>query len=427
MNSTENATEVFAWGKKIATLLEYRGKIYFETESDSTLKFSPLKLTASGTFTYGDLPFQYYLPGLISDHIPGSYGIKYMDAFFRKEKGRLPSTLERLQFVGEHSIGALEFVPAVQTGISGEVLELKEMYQISKKALQGEHDFELATMIAISNSAGGGARAKAHVGYNEQNGRIYIADKHAELPEGFNHAIVKFDEYKEGGNPFLPELYTAGSVYTKTEYIYSLIAKSLGIKMAETFLVETQSGSHFVTYRFDVKDGIRRHLHSLSGLLHHDPGQQYSLGYEQIFRTGLALNVPYDAMEQIYRTMIFNLVFGNRDDHSKNFSFIMSAGCEWNISPSYDLTYAINRGAGSEHQLSINNAPASWATYKELSKIAETFGIRDYKEIIGNTLEAKHTMLRKLSCKYDIADLWIDEIMKNTKSIDEKIVPERSR
>jgi hypothetical protein len=105
----------------------------------------------------------------------------------------------------------------------------------------------------------------------------------------------------------------------------------------------------------------------------------------------------------------------------------MSAGCEWNISPSYDLTYAINRGAGSEHQLSINNAPASWATYKELSKIAETFGIRDHKEIIGNTLEAKHTMLRKLSCKYDIADLWIDEIMKNTKSIDEKIVPERSR
>jgi len=66
----------------------------------------------------------------------------------------------------------------------------------------------------------------------------------------------------------------------------------------------------------------------------------------------------------------------------------MSAGCEWNISPSYDLTYAINRGAGSEHQLSINNAPASWATYKELSKIAETFGIRDHKEIIGNTLEA---------------------------------------
>jgi len=42
MNSTENATEVFAWGKKIATLLEYRGKIYFETESDTTLKFSPL-------------------------------------------------------------------------------------------------------------------------------------------------------------------------------------------------------------------------------------------------------------------------------------------------------------------------------------------------------------------------------------------------
>ncbi len=420
--NNESVTEVFAWDKKIATLLEHKGKIYFESEDKDTLTFSPLMLTDLKTHSYPNLSFQHFLPGLISDHIPGKYGMLYMDLFFKKERGRLPTTLERLQFIGQHSIGALEFIPATQTGIAGEVLELQEMYQMSKNAVKGEHSFELATLIAISNSAGGGARAKAHVGYNQQNGKLYVADKHASLPDGFKHAIVKFDEYKEFGNAFIPEIYTANSVYTKTEYIYSLIAKQLGINMAETFLVDTDTGSHFVTHRFDMHRGERQHLHSLSGLLHHDAGQQFSVGYEQIFRAGLALNVPHSAMEQIYKTMIFNLVFGNRDDHSKNFSYIMNRQREWDFSPSYDLTYVINKGAGSEHQLSINNQPASWATSKELLVIADMFGITKAKEIIANTIEAKHTMLRPMSIEHDIPSQWIDEILTNTKSIDQNIL-----
>ncbi len=424
MNSYEDTTEVFAWGKKIATLLDTQGKLYFEPTDEATLLFSPLRLSTLDTQSYYDLPFQQQLPGLISDHLPGKYGIAYMDAFFRKQSGQLPSTSERLQFIGQHSIGALEFIPATKTGIAGELLELKEMYQLSKKALQGEHSFELATLIAVSNSAGGGARAKVHVGYNQKNQKIYVADKHASLPEGFSHAIVKFDEYKEGGNAFIPELYTSNSVFTKTEYIYSLIAKHLGINMAETFLIDDESGSHFVTHRFDQLHGERQHLHSLSGLLHHDASQQFSLGYEQLFRTGLALNVPQVAMEQIYKTMIFNLVFGNRDDHSKNFSFMMNTNYEWDFSPSYDLTFVINKGAGSEHQLSINNNPASWVGYKELEKIAKTFGVRDPRKIITDTIEAKQTMLRPLSLEYDIPSEWVDNIFEQTNAIDKQIITE---
>jgi len=423
--NNKTVTEVFAWGKKIATMLDYKGKIYFEPEESDTLTFSPLMLTNLKTHSYPTLSFQNFLPGLINDHIPGKYGMLYMDLFFKKEKGRLPTTLERLQFIGQHSIGALEFIPATQTGIAGEILELQTMYQMSKNALKGAHSFELATLIAISNSAGGGARAKAHVGYNQHNGKLYVADKHASLPDGYQHAIVKFDEYRETGNAFIPELYTANSVYTKTEYIYSLIAKQLGIKMAETFLVDTDKGSHFVTHRFDVKHGERQHLHSLSGLLHHDASQQFTLGYEQLFRTGLALNVPHSAMEQIFKTMVFNLVFGNRDDHSKNFSFIMNRQYQWEYSPSYDLTYVINRGAGQEHQLSINNKPASWATSKELFDIAKTFGVSNAKEIISNTIEAKMTLLRPMSMTYHIPSEWIDEILTNTSAIDKNILEEK--
>ena len=354
----KNICNVYAWDKQIAILLEYQGKVYFEAKDNETFLFSPLQLNTTAVQTYPDLAFQSFLPGLISDHLPGAYGEKYMNAFFQKNRNKIPSTLEKLQFIGEHSIGALEFKPIIESGVTGEILELKEMYKLSKNALCGEHNFELATLIAISNSAGGGARAKAHVGFNKDTKKLFVADKHGALPKGFQHSIIKFDENQEEGSIFIPQEYTKNSVHTKTEYVYSQIAKKLGINMSECFLVDTEQGSHFITHRFDVVDGKRLHLHSLSGLLHVDAAQQYSLGYERLFETALALTTPMSAMDQIYKTMVFNLVFGNRDDHAKNFSFIMNENREWDFSPSYDLTYVINKGASSEHQLSINNQPA---------------------------------------------------------------------
>lgn len=419
MKQHKNLTRVFAWGKQIASLLEDGGKIYFEATGASTVDFSPLQLQPSGTHSYPDLGFQHYLPGLIADHLPGSYGLKYMDAFFRKANGRLPSVSERLQFIGKHSIGALEFEPAVDAGVKGTAIEMREMYQLSKEALQGEHDFALATLIAVSNSAGGGARAKAHVGYCKESQKIYVADKHATLPPGFVHSIVKFDEYKEKGHAFIPELYTTSSVFTKTEYIYSLIARELGIVMADTDLIETGEGVHFVTTRFDRDgSGKRKHLHSLAGLLHFDASKQYGLGYESIFRTGLALGVSSASHEQIYKVMIFNLVFGNRDDHAKNFSFIMDEKRTWEFSPAYDLTFVINKGASAEHQLSIGGEPASWVKERQLGEIASKFGVPNHREIIERTIDAKHAMLPTLGKTHGLPDEWLRDIFEKTDEID---------
>ena len=62
MKGCENITEVFAWGKKIATLLDAQGKLYFEPTDEATLVFSPLTLTTLDTQSYYDLPFQQQLP-----------------------------------------------------------------------------------------------------------------------------------------------------------------------------------------------------------------------------------------------------------------------------------------------------------------------------------------------------------------------------
>ena len=56
---------------------------------------------------------------------------------------------------------------------------------------------------------------------------------------------------------------------------------------------------------------------------------------------------------------MFNVVFNNRDDHAKNFSFRLEQDRRWILSPAYDLTF--NEGPRGEHQTDIcgeGRAPA---------------------------------------------------------------------
>ena len=44
--------------------------------------------------------------------------------------------------------------------------------------------------------------------------------------------------------------------------------------------------------------------------------------------------------EQMYRVMCFNSLTHNRDDHTKNFSFLYTNDYGWRLAPAYDLTYS---------------------------------------------------------------------------------------
>ena len=66
----------------------------------------------------------------------------------------------------------------------------------------------------------------------------------------------------------------------------------------------------------------------------------------------LTLTKDYQELEKLFRLMCFNVFAHNRDDHSKNFSFIYSDDEEkWLLSPAYDLTYSYS--IGGEHALSL--------------------------------------------------------------------------
>ena len=58
-------------------------------------------------------------------------------------------------------------------------------------------------------------------------------------------------------------------------------------------------------------------------------------------------------MEELFRRMCFNVWAHNRDDHSKNFSYLYDEDEKrWKLTPAYDLTYS--NSIGGEHATCIN-------------------------------------------------------------------------
>ncbi len=52
-----------------------------------------------------------------------------------------------------------------------------------------------------------------------------------------------------------------------------------------------------------------------------------------------------------FKRAVFNVLFNNRDDHTKNFSFLMEKNGQWKLAPAYDVTFC--EGPGGYHQMDI--------------------------------------------------------------------------
>ena len=77
--------------------------------------------------------------------------------------------------------------------------------------------------------------------------------------------------------------------------------------------------------------------------------------------------------------MILTYSCNNKDDHSKNFSFLMNNKNEWSLSPAYDLTYS--NGINGEHNTLINGKGKN-IIEKDLFEIGKMYYIDKYQEII---------------------------------------------
>ena len=88
---------------------------------------------------------------------------------------------------------------------------------------------------------------------------------------------------------------------------------------------------------------------SLSGAIEVRPSLPSS--YDTFLRATLAITRHAQDVAAAFRRMIFNILACNRDDHTRQHSFLMSEHGDWRLAPAYDLTFAA--GPGGEHYLDI--------------------------------------------------------------------------
>ncbi len=171
----------------------------------------------------------------------------------------------------------------------------------------------------------------------------------AETPEHL--AAFEYDgEWLTDGFSISPSSMDAPDI-GEQEYRYSLCAKSCGIEMPETRLLSSKNCPGYFSVRcFDRRAGKRIHMASAGGLLetsHRIPNLDYTI----LMRLTMKLTGDYTEVERLYRLMCFNVFAHNRDDHSKNFSYLYEDG-RWRLSPAYDLTYS--NSIDGEHATTVN-------------------------------------------------------------------------
>ena len=308
--------------------------------------------------------------GVFSDSLPDGWGKLLVDRTLKKNNIN-PfeiTSLDRLAIVGNSGMGGLEYTPQYDFEIKSEIKDLDELALSCKKILNTEYSENLDELFLLGGSSGG-ARPKILTNINGEDW------------------IIKFPSKFDNDN------------IGKQEYDYSLCAKKCGIFMPETKLFPSKNCSGFFgVKRFDreknSENKIKKiHMVSVSGLLetsHRIP----NLDYDILMKLTLKLTNDFEEVKKMYRLMCFNIFAHNRDDHSKNFSFLYNEiKRKWELSPAYDLTYS--NSIGGEHATTIAGNGKN-PTIKDILKVAENIGLKkdesekialEIKKIVENDLK----------------------------------------
>jgi serine/threonine-protein kinase HipA len=316
------------------------------------------------------------LHGAFSDSLPDGWGLLLMDRFFRSELGAERhgiGPLDRLAYMGNRSMGALEYVPMFETVETEEDLDLAALYEASQMILSGSCE-EVITSLRLAGGSPGGARPKAVIGLSPDKRRA--VSSFGEMPEGYEHWLIKFrdeDEHRDSG---------------AIEQAYALTARKAGVDISESklFQIETAKGAEqfFATKRFDRESGSKHHMLTASAILYAD-FRAPSLDYSELLRATLAMTRDAAEVEKMARLMVFNALAHNRDDHAKNFSFFGGHG-GWKMAPAYDLTFSNTGGRGNEHTTAF--AGAGKPSRKAINEVCKPFSFLQPELYVEQTLDA---------------------------------------
>ncbi|GAA4015357.1 HipA domain-containing protein [Actimicrobium antarcticum] len=336
------------------------------------------------------------------------------------------TALNRLAYMGQRSMGALIFKPnrgPVQT--SSTTLMMSNLIKEARSVIQGDFRSSdragklLRQIIQVGTSAGG-ARAKAAVAWNPKTHEVKTGQ--FTIPDEFDAWLLKFDGI--GIDAQLGE----GTHFGRVEYAYSLMAKEAGIRMTDCFLLEEEGRAHFMTKRFDRTGNQRHHMQTLCAMAHIDFNQIGVHSYNQLFQVIVDLKLGRGALEETLRRMIFNVLATNRDDHSKNFSFLLKEGGKWELAPAYDVTFAYNpQNKWLRHHLMSVNGKFDNITVQDFREVAdrhELLGI--CKDIVKQVREAI-SMWPRFARESGVPQEQIDAIAQAHMSVSAEAEGERCR
>lgn len=327
---------------------------------------------------YGDdRPIYQGLPPFIADSLPDSWGNILFDKWVKDNK--IPrnkiTPLYKLMFIGTRGMGALEYEPYAPDLNHPRTIGIKSLYDMSLKVLSDRGDIVLNTneeltlqaLLAVGTSAGG-RQMKAIIAINGKTGEIRSGQ--TDGLTGFDYYILKF------GDKSLP--------MAEIETAYCKMAVAAGIEMEECRLLPVDGINHFLTKRFDRKDGKKIHVQTLAAI------NPEARSYEDLVATCRELSISESEIEQLYTRMVFNIMANNTDDHNKNFSFLLKEDGKWKIAPAYDVTFIFNTngtGPNIERRLSLGGKTSD-VSKADLLDFAKKNDIKNASVIINRVAEA---------------------------------------
>jgi len=404
---------VHLWGQLVGQVLEFaNGRVGFSYDKAYLVAgraLSPKHLPLEGgIFEFPELRNSESflgLPGVLADSLPDAFGNKIIQSYFQSkgEQDNALSPVQRLLYVGKRAMGALEYTPALlrKTKEEERALEVHSLVESARQLIEGDANDAVQEIMRLGGSAGG-ARAKALILWDQKRKRVRSGFATAQAGE--EAWLIKFD-----GVGSANVLDMQAKPHNRIEYTYALLAKQLGIDMAEVAYLEDNGLFHFMTRRFDRVGGEKLHLHSLSGITHVDFNRPQLFSYEAWFRLMLEMQLGHQAIEQGYKRMVFNIVGRNQDDHVKNISFLLdSLSADWRLAPAYDLTFAAGAGYTVQHQMTLGGQSDGF-TREMLLEIGDKFSISRPAGVIDEVVEV-FSGWSELAARYNVVGDQIDVV-----------------
>jgi serine/threonine-protein kinase HipA len=361
---------------KVGELVADGKKIFFKYDDDfikRKLEISPIKLKLQTNINCADhVPFD-GLYGVFADSLSDGWGRLLLDKILASKSVNTGAItpLQRLAYVGTEGMGALIYRPENKLESDRDyIINLDKIAKETNIILEGKAT-DVLDEINLLGGNSGGARPKIIVGYNREKNQIMNAQN--DLPNGFEHTLIKFSSSFDKKD------------IANIEMAYYKMAIDAGIEMSESvLLISKKEDSFFATKRFDRRGNMRLHLHSCSGLMH-DNFRLSNMDYGNIMDCAFRLEKKIEAYDKVFRLACFNVFAHNRDDHSKNFSFLMDEFGNWKFSPAYDLTFS-SSGHGM-HSTMVAGECAN-PTRKHLLDLANYFSVKKATSIIDEVQSA---------------------------------------